>query len=198
FGNYFERARLDYLMDLLRKGLLLIAVYGIFLFIYRLVTGDWIEIPFLTVNYGDLGGLDYKHINRGGIFKLISTYNNGNIYGICVLMLLPLYERLEKKGWKVWIVKASLLLTLSRTVWIGLVVYELAMQFYIRREFSKTVLRQFVVLLVGSGWSAQRDVFRNGTKPRFSIRRQPRWTSIRVWNLAGLHLPSTRSVSCHC
>ena len=130
--------------------MLLVALYGIVLFVYKIVTGDWIEIPFLTINYGDVGLMDYKHINRGGdIFKLISTYNNGNIYGVCMLMLLPFYEQCEDKGWKTLIVKASLVLTLSRTVWIGLVFYELVLQFYIRRQFSKTILRQFGMLTAG-------------------------------------------------
>ena len=53
--------------------------------------GKFIEIPFLTVNAGDYGTLEStKHINRGGYLKLISTYNNGNVYGVATLILLPL------------------------------------------------------------------------------------------------------------
>lgn len=98
-----------------------IAAYGIFLFIYRQVTGQWIEIPYLTVNAGDLGTLDQKHINRGGIFKLISTYNNGNIFGLCACLLAPLYLRLEKKMLFHGVLYLAILLTLSRTAWVGLI-----------------------------------------------------------------------------
>lgn len=97
-----------------------IAIYGIFLFIYKLMTGQWIEIPYLTVNAGDLGALDEKHIDRGGVFKLISTYNNGNIFGVSMLILLPLYVFLEKRKLYVPFVLLSIILTLSRTAWIGL------------------------------------------------------------------------------
>jgi len=104
----------------------IIAVYGIFLFFYKTVTGKFIEIPFVTVNYHDLGMLETtKSIDRGGIFKLISTYNNGNLYGLCVLMLLPLYCTYESSIIKKTIVKFSLILTLSRTIWIGLLIYEI-------------------------------------------------------------------------
>ena len=148
FGNYFDTAKLDDTLNLIRKGMFLVALYGIFLFVYKISTGAWIEIPFLTVNYGDFGNLDSKFINRGGgIFKLISTYNNGNLYGVCMLMLLPLFEQLEKSGWKKLIVKGSLILTLSRTVWIGLVFYELVLQLYIHRVNIKTVARNILVLI---------------------------------------------------
>jgi hypothetical protein len=40
-------------------------------------------------------------------------------------MLLPLYLHLEQKNWKTRIVKLSLILTLSRTVWFGLFIVEL-------------------------------------------------------------------------
>ncbi len=93
--------------------------YGIFLFLYKIVTGQWIEIPYLTVNADDVGNLDSKFINRGSIYKLISTYNNGNIYGVAMCILAPLYLRLERSRVMVLAFYAALFLTLSRTVWIG-------------------------------------------------------------------------------
>jgi hypothetical protein len=110
-----------------------VALYGIFLFFFLLITGKFIEVPYLTVNADDLGQLALKDIDRGnGVYKLISTYNNGNIYGVCILMLLPLYDILERRLlWRL-LVRISLILTLSRTVWFGLVVYELIAAFYLR------------------------------------------------------------------
>ena len=96
-----------------------IVVYGIFLFIFRQVTGHWIEVPYVTVNAADIGQLDDKHINRGGIFKLISTYNNGNIFGVAVAIMAPIYLRLEPSKLLRIALYAALFLTLSRTVWIG-------------------------------------------------------------------------------
>lgn len=118
----------------LTKGIFFIAIYGIFLFILKQTTGSFLEIPLLTVNIGDLGQLEDKYIDRGNVFKLISTYNNGNIYGVCLLMLLPLYSFVETSRWKPWVVKLSLILTLSRTVWLGLFFYEIFFRMFISRK----------------------------------------------------------------
>src|SRR5690606_25097688 len=90
-------------------------------------------------NAGDVGALEGKHIDRGGIFKLISTYNNGNIFGICMVMLLPLYACLERRTWPQLVVKAALVLTLSRTVWAGLIAYEVLHRLYVRRVTWRTL-----------------------------------------------------------
>ena len=102
------------------------AAYGIFLFFWRPLTGHLIEIPMLTVNLADYGQIELtKHIARGAFLKLISTYNNGNVYGVATLILLPLYSLLERRRGRRITVRLALLLTLSRTVWAGLVVEQL-------------------------------------------------------------------------
>lgn len=132
-GVHLDRIDPHFLFRLVRWGIFAVAVYGIFLFFYKLKTGTFIEIPYLTVNAGDAGGLEDKYIDRGGIFKLISTYNNGNIYGVSILTLLPLYAWLERSTARQLAVKFSLLLTLSRTVWIGLILFEVLQRLYVRR-----------------------------------------------------------------
>jgi len=98
------------------------ALWGIFLFFYHPIMGHYIEIPYFTVNAGDYGLLETtKHIARGGYLKLISTYNNGNLYGVATLILFPLYLLLEPRKWKRNVVRIALVLTLSRTVWLGLI-----------------------------------------------------------------------------
>ena len=98
------------------------AVYGLILFVVYPITGKLFEVPYLTVNADDYGLIAAtKHIDRGGILKLISTYNNGNLYGVATLMLLPLYDKLETRSWKRVLLKMALVLTLSRTVWFGLI-----------------------------------------------------------------------------
>jgi hypothetical protein len=152
FGMYVDRVDLDLLLRAVRFGVLAVAAYGIFLFFYKLATGHFIEIPLLTVNAGDLGSLEDKYIDRGGIFKLISTYNNGNIYGVCILMLLPLHSWLETSLLKRTVVKVSLLLTLSRTVWVGLIVYEFLWRFFVKRISARTLVVLAVSLVVvGAG-----------------------------------------------
>lgn len=153
FPSYIDRSTVEILFRWIKHGMLFIAIYGLFLFVYKMLIGSFIEIPFLTVNYHDVNELEYgKCIDRGGVFKLISTYNNGNLYGVCVLMLLPLYNSLESSIWKKWIVKSSLILTLSRTIWIGLVAYELLMYFMDHRKVKMKFIRvvfSLVTLVVG-------------------------------------------------
>jgi len=116
----------DRLAVYFRWCILLAALWGIFNFFWHPFTGHFIEIPYLTVNAGDYGTLEYtKHIARGLYLKLISTYNNGNLYGVCTLMLLPLYNHFETHRWRRWTLKIALLLTLSRSVWVGIVLEQL-------------------------------------------------------------------------
>ena len=134
--------------NLFTKGIFFIAVYGIALFFIKYLTGRFLEIPLLTMNLGDLGQLEHKHINRGGVFKLISTYNNGNLYGICLLMLLPLYCFFERKNWRIWIVKLSLFMTLSRTVWIGLFFHEICYQWLMCKNKKTFFTKAFLSVLL--------------------------------------------------
>jgi hypothetical protein len=102
------------------------AAWGILLFFLHPIINKFIEIPYLTVNAADYGLIERtKHIQRGIFFKLISTYNNGNVYGAATLIVLPLYRKLEPSRWRRLTVIAALLLTLSRTVWAGLIFAEL-------------------------------------------------------------------------
>jgi hypothetical protein len=117
-GQWLERG--------LRRAMFYAAVFGIFLFILHPITGHLIEIPYLTVNADDYGTLEKtKDIDRGFFLKLISTYNNGNVYGVATLILLPLFDVFEPKRWKRGLMKFALVLTLSRTVWGGLILLEL-------------------------------------------------------------------------
>jgi hypothetical protein len=116
---------LNFLLKIIQKGIFFLACYGIFLFFFKIFTGKFFGIPMLTTNFNDSLSMESKNIARGGIFKLVSTYNNGNIYGICMLMILPIYQYIEKRISRKFIIKLALLLTLSRTVWIGLIINEL-------------------------------------------------------------------------
>lgn len=129
----------------LRTCILTAAIYGIFLFFWHPITGHFIEIPFLTINAADYGLLETtKNIARGDFFKLISTYNNGNLYGVATLILLPLYNLLESKRWRRNVMKIALVLTLSRTVWAGLIVDQLLSLLWLFRKSIATFPRLYL------------------------------------------------------
>ncbi len=129
----------DFFHKILLRTILFISVFGVLLFFYKIITGVAFEIPYLTVNIKDYGLLNSKHNNRGdGIFKLISTYSNGNIFGVCMFFLLPFTKNHK---WHKIFLKLAMILTLSRTVWAGLIIYEIISY---RKHFVK-------MALIGSG-----------------------------------------------
>ena len=126
YGPFFRRLDGEQLARLYCFCVFWAAAWGIFLFFLHPVAHRFIEVPYLTVNASDYGELEStKNIGRGFFFKLISTYNNGNLYGVATLLLLPLYTRLEPSGFRRTTVKVALFLSLSRTVWVGLILNEL-------------------------------------------------------------------------
>ncbi|MFR0689846.1 O-antigen ligase family protein [Enterobacterales bacterium AE_CKDN230030158-1A_HGKHYDSX7] len=119
-----------------------VAVFGILSFLHAVLTGDYLNIPYLTTGGGDdVLSVWQRNNQRGDLFKLVSTYNNGNIYGLCMAMLTPLYFRLEHRPLFKAILVASMILTLSRTVWL-LTVLALLMTYG-----ERLTLRRFVALV---------------------------------------------------
>ncbi|HEX4839279.1 MAG TPA: hypothetical protein VFU89_02415 [Rhabdochlamydiaceae bacterium] len=141
-----------FFVNILKKSIFFISLFGIFIFSFRIFTGDFLLIPFLTSNLQDTSTFELtKNIARGNLFKLFSTYNNGNLLGICLLMLLPLYQHVEKKTFMRSIVKIALVLTLSRTVWIGLLLAEILRYLYIQKITIFSVLKlMFHLSIIGS------------------------------------------------
>jgi hypothetical protein len=131
-SSELEEIDWEIMQSFVRKALLFLACIGLFLFFYKILTGSLLNIPFLTTTFPDQ--LEDKFNDRGGLYKLTSTFGNGNIYGICLLMLLPFYLISEKSFWKVALVKASIICTTSRTAWIGLIVCEFLSHFFVKKE----------------------------------------------------------------
>lgn len=153
FGYFLARINIDYIEELISNAVFIVALYGIFLFIYKQYTGHFLEIPYITVNAGDLGELAGSKFNRrGSVSKLISTYNNGNIFGVCTLMLFPVFYRRSTSKFKIFIVILALILTLSRTVWIGLIFYFLLNYRNKLQQLAKVYLAGAVLLFLISSF----------------------------------------------
>jgi len=124
-----------------------VAAWGVVHFAVMNAFHLFIGVPYVTVTGGHLASVAFKNINRGGVYKLVSTYNNGNIFGVNVLMWFPL---VAFTGWSVrsgWITRLALLLTISRTAWIGWLAAEVAGRLAsVRRRADLIVLP--VILLV--------------------------------------------------
>ena len=147
YGPFFPRLDGQQLARWFCACVFYAAAWGIFLFFLHPVAHRFIEVPYLTVNASDYGELENtKNIGRGFFYKLISTYNNGNLYGVATLLLLPVFDRLEGSRLRRGTVKVALFLSLSRTVWVGLILNELlSLSVQLFRQ-----IRTFPVLYLGA------------------------------------------------
>ena len=118
-------AHLEYLTEkqigtVLRWSMRFVIVWGLMNFVMFILFKHIIEIRYITINAGELSSVFNKNNRRGSLMKLISTYNNGNIFGACMIMLAPVYMYFEKS--RVWVIAflISVVLSLSRSTWFGL------------------------------------------------------------------------------
>lgn len=119
-------AHLEYLSERQIGGILkwcmrFVIAWGIMNFVLYMLFQHIVEIKYVTINAGEVSSVFNKNNRRGSLMKLISTYNNGNIFGVCMIMLAPVYIYFEKS--RAWVVAflAAIVLSLSRTTWFGLI-----------------------------------------------------------------------------
>ncbi|MBS0652635.1 MAG: hypothetical protein JSR39_03820 [Verrucomicrobia bacterium] len=151
FSKYLEDVDLGLFEKMLSNSLFFVSLFGVFAFFYKMFFFDFLLIPHLMIPVEDIQDFAVtRMIDRGNIFKLVSTYNNGNIYGVCMLMFFNYYFYLEKSLFKKAVFILALILTLSRTVWIGLfIVYWLGFIFKDKTRSSLIRHLLFVGLCIG-------------------------------------------------
>ncbi|WP_321476691.1 hypothetical protein [uncultured Paludibaculum sp.] len=132
----------------------LVTLFGLVEFVSRNFLGSAIEVPYITVNSDDVGRIWEKHNQRTSLVKLVSTYNNGNIFGICMLILGPLFWALRPARTLRIIYLAALFLTLSRTVWAGMLIWLVLWEPIFRRRPVSMLLRSPVHLATAFGMGA--------------------------------------------
>jgi len=134
----------DDLRKIMAWSLLGIFVVGVITFISSNWLGEFVGIPYVTFTGDDVSLLALKHVDRGDIFKMGATYNNGNILGINLLIWAPLVTDYLKGKWKalslgLWII---LFCTLSRTVWVGWI----AVEVLTRLQSGRGTLRKLLII----------------------------------------------------
>ena len=108
----------------LKLALAIVFVFGIVSFIAYNGAGKLIGIPYITTTGGDISLVAERHNLRGSIIKMFSTYNNGNILGVNLLLWGALVASASRTT--AFQFRSLCVLTLSRSVWIGLATLELA------------------------------------------------------------------------
>jgi hypothetical protein len=157
-GFLLRRAPRVAIYRLMLWALGIVCFFGIINFLGLNVFKNMVGIPFLTFTGKDFD-ISTKYIDRGGVIKLISTYNNGNILGVNLLIWsnLALYgvmqfqgeiKRLKLIPWLGVLVRIALLLTLSRTVWIVMVFNEIFLRLFVFRRITQILSIFFVVVVL--------------------------------------------------
>ena len=125
--------KLEKIIKIIVYGFIFLCIYALFQYFLRIET---VAIPGLTVNltdYQQLGKMWYMAKANGTDInnaKIVSTYQNGNLFGISLLLIYPIvynYFKNKKENGKIII---SLLLfiittflTLSRACWLGIILF---------------------------------------------------------------------------
>ena len=148
--NFDKNVKIERLLKIIKIGIWILIIYGLINHVCKIITDSYIEIPFLTVNFDDVGNVYNKNNGRGVFGKLISTYQNGNLFGASMLLLLPLFCYIDKNKLHQLLFKFTLFLTLSRTIWLGLLFYEIISIFsgkiYIKKVFNFCIILSCFVL----------------------------------------------------
>ena len=109
----------------LRLSLLIVFSFGMVSFFAYNASAIVIGVPYVTTTGDDITEVFQKHNLRGPIVKMFSTYNNGNILGLNLLLWGPMAAVGVVPSLRYALgYRAICLLTLSRSVWVGLLTYE--------------------------------------------------------------------------
>ena len=127
-----SRNKMNIILKIIVYGFFFLSFYSLLQYIVGI---DKCCIPGLTVNYTDYANLGrhwYLYKANGTSAessKIVSTYQNGNLYGINTLLIYPfVYNYLKEKKSKVlWLSLVLFIvcvfLSLSRACWLGIVLF---------------------------------------------------------------------------
>lgn len=137
-------------------ALTIVTGWGLVHFIAMNLLGTFPGIPYVTVTGSELNVGNTRHIDRGGIFKMIATYNNGNILGVNALTWFPVAFALigTESRWRpafFGLPRLVFLFTLSRTVWIGWFVMEIVATLTAPRATRRVARLAGLVTLLATG-----------------------------------------------
>lgn len=150
--------RKEKIINIIRFGFYFLCFYALLQFVVGIGGCD---IPGLTVNlsdYREMGPQWYMQKSNGTSeenSKIVSTYQNGNLFGINLIFIYSLiYYYLKHKHREKEIIFSLVLfiactfLTLSRTCWLGIVLF-IFLEIIMKKEKNKSSLfiKGFVVLL---------------------------------------------------
>lgn len=145
--------QVDKIISLIDKCLFIVMVYAIVQFVFGIANTT---IPGITVNYTDYieapGSWWLKKSNGfSGGSKVFATYQNGNIFGLTLLLLFPLSYRSNGKHsrLKLFLFTVCCFLSGSRSAIIGCILYLIIIVIRKRKVTKKAFVFGSIFLIVG-------------------------------------------------
>lgn len=139
-------------------GFFFISIYALLQYILGI---EKVCIPGITVNlsdyikYGSKWYLQKNNNNAGVGTKIISTFQNGNLYGVNTLLIFPIVYQFFKEKNKNSIMYISLILfvicvflSLSRACWVGIILFMLFGIFLENEKTQKSFYRKIVMIFL--------------------------------------------------
>lgn len=151
-----SKEKLEKVIKIIVYGFFFLCFYAILQYIVGI---DKCDIPGLTVNlsdYQEMGPLWFMQKSNGtdkANSKMVSTYQNGNLFGINLIFIYPLvynyYIKKEKiKTFSLVLFIACAFLTLSRTCWLGSVLFIFLEIILEREKTQKAILRKILTIFL--------------------------------------------------
>lgn len=153
------KEKLEKIIKVICLGFFFTSIYALLQYIFGI---EKICIPGLTVNlsdyitYGSKWYLQKNNNNSSGIgTKIISTFQNGNLYGVNTLIIYPIVYNFFKNKNKNFLMYFSLalfvicvFLSLSRSCWLGIVLFMLFGIFMESEKNKNSLYRKAIIILM--------------------------------------------------
>lgn len=153
------KEKLQKVIKVICSGFFFICIYALLQYAFGI---EKVCIPGLTVNltdyrtYGASWYLQKNNNNNSGIgTKIISTFQNGNLFGVNVLLIYPIAYGYLKKENKIFLMYVSLalfiicvFLSLSRSCWLGIILFMLFGIFLENEKNKNSIYRKSIIILM--------------------------------------------------
>ena len=158
FDEIDNKNQINQIVKIIVYGFWFICVYSLLQYIIGI---NKCAIPGLTVNLSDYqqyGQYWYMTKSNGTHLdeaKIVSTYQNGNLFGIGILLIYPLvynyYKKIENKKLEnisLLIFILCTFLTLSRACWLGIAVFLVIEVIFKKNRTVKDILKKILIIIV--------------------------------------------------
>lgn len=153
------KEKLQKVIKVICFGFFFICIYALLQYVFGI---EKVCIPGLTVNlsdytaYGANWYLQKNNNNSSEIgTKIISTFQNGNLYGVNALLIYPIVYGYLKKENKSFLMYVSLalfvicvFLSLSRSCWLGIILFMLFGIFLESEKNKNSLYRKAIIILM--------------------------------------------------